>query len=305
MKARLLKGIVTLTLLACASLCAKAQADVDSPYSLFGVGQVRGNTMNTRLKGMGGLANAAFGQGMINTGNPASYAKIDTLAFLFDADVYFKSSTFSTSSLSEKAVNTSFDYVAMAFGITPWWKTSLGVQPYSTAGYIMTIDGQNDDVGHYTTTFKGKGGINQAFWGNAIRLGKHFAVGANAYYVFGNSQNETTLHFPDSLYILGTRSDIDLMVSSFMFDYGLLCDFDVSHGMKLSFGLTYDQRIRVRGNETVYVRTIEEDDDTGVEYVFDTINYATKSAKMTMPHGIGFGMMLQKSERWSVGADFN
>ena len=30
-----------------------AQADVDSPYSLFGVGQVRNKSMNVRLNGMG------------------------------------------------------------------------------------------------------------------------------------------------------------------------------------------------------------------------------------------------------------
>ena len=97
---------------------AFAQADVDSPYSLFGVGQLRSNSMNVRLKGMGGTANAMFGGGMINAANPASYAKIDSLAFLFDAGFYLKSSTFSTSTFSEPSRNASFDFVAMSFGHT-------------------------------------------------------------------------------------------------------------------------------------------------------------------------------------------
>ena len=107
-------------MLACFGFNAFAQADVDSPYSLFGIGQVREKSMNGRLQGMGSVANAMFGKGMINVENPASYAKIDSLAFLFDAGFYFKSSTFSTSSLSEQSSNASFDYVAMAFGLTPW-----------------------------------------------------------------------------------------------------------------------------------------------------------------------------------------
>ena len=104
-------------LLACFGSVAFAQADSDSPYSLFGVGQVRDKAMNVKLQGMGGSSNAMFGIGMINTENPASYAKIDSLAFLFDGGVYFKTSSFSTATLSERASNASFDYLSMAFGL--------------------------------------------------------------------------------------------------------------------------------------------------------------------------------------------
>ena len=85
---------LVLTVLALA-LCggAFAQSNVDSPYSMFGLGQVRDKTMNTRLKGMGGVANAMWDKSMVNPGNPASYAMIDTLSFLFDAGIYAKSST--------------------------------------------------------------------------------------------------------------------------------------------------------------------------------------------------------------------
>ena len=226
---------------------AMAQADVDSPYSLFGVGQVRDKSMNVRLKGMGGVANAMYGKGIINTENPASYAKNDSLAFLFDAGFYFKSSNFSTSVLSERSSNASFDYVSMAFGLTQWWKMALGVQPFSVSRYIMTINSEKPEIGSYTTKFKGTGGLNQAFWGNAFKLGKHFSLGANAYYVFGDSQNETTLYFPDSTYMIGSRRSVDLMVSSFMFDYGMLYDIDLSKDLNLGLGLTYSQQVKLKG----------------------------------------------------------
>ena len=109
MRTPFIKCIVLVCLLAGFGLGAKAQADVDSPYSLFGIGQVNGHAMNVRLKGMGGVANAMFGDGIINAENPATYAKIDSLAFLFDAGFYFKTSTFSTATISEKANNASFD----------------------------------------------------------------------------------------------------------------------------------------------------------------------------------------------------
>lgn len=305
MRTTFLKSILIAALLAWLETDVMAQADVDSPYSLFGVGQVRDKAMNVRLKGMGGTSNAMFGIGMINAENPASYAKIDSLAFLFDAGFYFKSSNFSTATLSERSANASFDYVSMAFGLTSWWKMALGVQPYSTAGYTMVVNSNKPDVGNYATRFKGSGGLNQAFVGTAFKLGKHFALGANAYYVFGNSQTETTLYFPDSLYMIGSRRNLDLMVSSFMFDYGLLFDTNLGNDMKLSLGLTYTQPVRLKGHQTLFIRSIEEDQGTEIEYVIDTLVNTTSVTKIQMPQGFGFGVALQKNERWTLAADFN
>ena len=300
-----MKYIMLVSLAVFFGINAFAQADVDSPYSLFGVGQVRDKSMNVRLKGMGGVANAMFGGGMINGENPAAYAKIDSLAFLFDAGFYFKTATFSTSSLSEKSNNASFDYVSMAFGLTSWWKMALGVQPYSTSGYTMLVSKVDPEVGSTVTRFKGKGGLNQAFWGNAFKIGKHFALGANAYYVFGNTKTETSLYFPDSIYYIGSRRSLDVMVRSFMFDYGMLFNTNLSKDLCLSLGLTYTQKIKLKGEQTLFIRSFEEDMDTEVEYIIDSVYSSSGSTKITMPQGIGFGVALQNGENWALGADFN
>ncbi len=301
---RLKVFLLAMALTAC--LGGFAQADIDSPYSLFGVGQVRSNSMNVRLKGMGDVANAMSGPGMINTGNPASLAKMDSLAFLFDAGIYFKTSSFSTSTNRETGANASFDYVGLAFGFSSWWKTALGVQPYSSAGYKMVVDSNKEDVGNYTTVFKGSGGINQAFWSNAFKIGKHFAIGANAYYVFGNSENMTTLYMPDSTYSIGTRRSTDLTISSFMFDYGMMFNANLAPDLALTVGVTYDQSVKLRGKQSLFIRSIEEDLDTDVEYVIDTVAYnVNDKARLTMPQGFGVGIALAKDNRWCLGADFN
>ena len=304
MRTTFLKSILIATLFAWIGTDVMAQADVDSPYSLFGVGQVRDKAMNVRQKGMGGTSYAMFGIG-INAENPASYAKIDSLAFLFDAGLYFKTSNFRTSSLSEQSANASFDHISMAFGLTSWWKLALGAQPYSTAGYTMVVNDNDPDIGNYATRFKGSGGLNQAYVGTAFKLGKHFALGANVYYVFGNTKSETTLYFPDSLYMIGSRRNLDLMVSSFMFDYGLLFDTNLGNDLKLSLGLTYTQPVALRGNQTLFIRSVEVDEDSDIEYVIDTLVNTTTKVKTHMYQGFGFGVALQKNNHWTIGADFN
>ena len=295
-------------ILACASLFA--QSNVDSPYSMFGIGQVRDKTMNIRLKGMGGLANAMADKAMVNPGNPASYAFIDTRAFLFDAGIYAKSSTFTTSTLSETASCASFDYVSMGFALTNWWKMAVGAQPYSSVGYNILTTYHSDEVGNCAELFKGEGGLNQVYWGNAFRLGKHFAVGANASFVFGDSKSTTTLAYPDSTYMICSRRSRDIMVRSFLFDYGLMYQGKVGEGLTLNVGATYNQKINLHGIQTTFIRTIEADDvetlSTSTEYLIDTVAYTTNpNATYSMPHGLGFGVSLQKSNRWRLGADFN
>lgn len=286
-----------------------AQANVDSPYSMFGIGQVRNKTMNARLKGMGGVANGMFAKNMINAENPASYAMIDTLAFLFDAGLYAKSSNFSTSALSERASSASFDYVAMGFAFTNWWKLAVGAQPYTNVGYNVVTTSHDEHAGNYSQLFQGDGGLNQVFMGNAFRIGKHFSIGANASYVFGDSKSTTTLTFPDSTYVISTRRSRDVMINSFMFDYGVMYQGQVGNGLTLTVGATYDQKINLKGTQTVFVRSIEADENitsTSTEYLIDTIAYRKdKNAKFTMPHGFGFGVSLQKNNRWMLGADFN
>lgn len=305
MKATPLKNILLTLLISLSTIGAFGQADVESPYSLFGVGQLMGNSMNVKLKGMGGVGNAVSGGGLINIGNPATLATMDSLAFLFDAGLYFKTSTFSTTNKSEQGANASFDYVAMAFGLTDWWKTALGVQPYSTSGYKMVVGGYDEGMGAYNTVFRGSGGLNQAFWSNAFRIGNHFSIGVNAYYVFGDTQNITTI-YPDSTYILGSRRSVDMQVSSFMFDYGLMYNTKLGSNMHFSFGLTYDQSVRLRGKQTLFIRSIMETMDTDVEYLIDTVKYKVDgNARLTMPQGFGFGFALQKDNRWTFAADFN
>jgi long-subunit fatty acid transport protein len=299
------KKTVLALVLTLVGLGAFAQADVASPYSLFGVGQMAGKSMNVRLKGMGGLGNGMYGIGLINTANPASYAKIDSLAFLFDAGFYFKTSNFATSTLAETSNNASFDHVFMAFGLTDWWKMTLGVSPYSTMDYKMVVDYHDVEVGNYTTAFKGSGGLNRAVIGNAFKLGKHFSVGANVNYVFGDSESQTTLYFPDSTYKISTRRSVDMMVSSFKFDYGLLYNTNIGKDYSLGIGITYDQRIRLSGKQTTFIRTIAGDSDDDVEYLIETIVDTTVKAKLTMPQGFGMGFVFQKNNQWSFGADFD
>lgn len=64
-------------------LAAPAQNGTITPYSRFGYGMLRDNATSAQ-QSMGGVGYAMNSGRQINVMNPASYARIDSLTFLFD-----------------------------------------------------------------------------------------------------------------------------------------------------------------------------------------------------------------------------
>ena len=70
-------------------LAAPAQNGTITPYSRFGYGMLRDNATSAQ-QSMGGVGYAMNSGRQINVMNPASYARIDSLTFLFDHKSVFK-----------------------------------------------------------------------------------------------------------------------------------------------------------------------------------------------------------------------
>ena len=79
-----------------------AQTGTSSPYSRFGIGELKNKNVNARLRGMGGLSNAIISNRFVNPSNPASYSGFDSLSFLFNAGLEMNSITYRTNTLTEK-----------------------------------------------------------------------------------------------------------------------------------------------------------------------------------------------------------
>ena len=74
---------LALTLLLGCAIGVSAQNGTMSPYSNFGYGLLRDHSTSGQ-RAMGGVGYAMNSGRQINAMNPASYAAIDTLTFIFD-----------------------------------------------------------------------------------------------------------------------------------------------------------------------------------------------------------------------------
>ena len=80
-----MKKLLITVCMAVTSMAVLAQSGTNSPYSQYGLG-VLGEQSGGFNRGMNGLGIGFHEHNQINTSNPASYASIDSLSFIFDAE---------------------------------------------------------------------------------------------------------------------------------------------------------------------------------------------------------------------------
>lgn len=154
-----------------------------SPYSMYGYG-ILGDRATSMQKQMGGVGYAMNSGRQINVMNPASYASIDSLTFLFDlgADVSLLWSKEGSS--TERTTGGGVDYITMQFPLGKHLGGSIGLVPYSSVGYAF-----GSEIAHGTMSNQGTGGINQLYFGFSGEY-KGVALGFNLSYDFGNIVND-------------------------------------------------------------------------------------------------------------------
>lgn len=282
---------------------ALGQADLSTPYSRFGLGDIYSGSPNTKLKGMGGLSNAVSGMTLLNPNNPASFAALDTLSLVFDAGFYVKTATFSTKTLTESGSNASFDYASVGMSATRWWKFGLGVSPYSNKEYNVIT--QHSGPGTYNVAFQGDGGLTRVYFANGFKIGKNLSLGVTASYIFGKLSDITSVYYPDSTFFINGRRSIDMRVNDFKFDYGLIYSIPIKD-YKLNIGLTYSQQANLSSERDIFIRNMFQGYGGHVENPIDTLAFAkNEKVALKIPHGFGVGVTFEKNNRWTVGADFN
>jgi hypothetical protein len=285
---------------------ARAQVSISSPYSRFGIGDLRGNKNNVALFSMGGIRNAVNKPWIVNHSNPATYAAFDSTSFIFEAGLFSNYSNLKTTEMSENASYVSLDHILLGFPINRWWKSSIGIMPLSNIGYQILEVRNDEELGNVQTLVEGDGGITQFYWGNAFTVFEGFSLGINAFYNFGNIERSRAVYFPDSLYTrLNTRLENNIRVSDFSFKFGALYVRDLKNAMKISAGASFGFESNLSSKREYLSHTFLGGYNTTEEFK-DTVLYTPEErGNITYPAHIGVGFVIEKPMHWLAGIDFN
>ncbi len=300
------RGLLTVALAACAA-CLSAQNATNSPYSQYGYGSIA-DQANGASVGMSGLSQGWREGNTVNFANPASYAALDSLTFIFDAGVSGICTNFSENGRKLNAYNSSFDYVIGAFRAFRRVGLAFGMMPYSNIGYSYSSDttiGKDNYSGDSetttTNTYSGEGGLHQVFLGLGIDIIKNsrtnISVGVNGSYIWGNYTKSVINSYSD-VYVNTLSKYYMANVNSYKVDAALQWSQQITKKDRITVGGTYSFGHDM--NSDPYCRIISYNSQTGVA---DTTDYHS-GRDLMLPTSIAAGFVWNHANRWRVGADW-
>ena len=280
-----------------------AQINVSSPYSRYGVGDISGNN-NAWNFSLGQSGIALRSSYHVNYTNPASYSGFDSLSFVFEGGFSAENVQLTSRLQTTSRSYASLGYLSFGFPITKWWKTALGLVPYSDVGYNVASYQKSASAGNIIMLYGGSGGINRFFWGNAFNVTKDFSVGANISYFFGNSTRESVVFFPDSLHAMNYKIDNYITVGDFYYSFGAQYRIRMKKDMSIVLGAVFAPTTSI----TAYASSLAQTfliSSAGVDDPKDTIAVVDAyKGSILLPWMAGGGITFQRTDKFLITADY-
>ena len=289
-----MKRIVSLIVVSLMAVGMLAQNATSSPSSRFGYGELNDNLPGA-YRAMGGVGMGMRSNKVINPSQPASYTACDSMTFMFDIAGSLLYTNYGDANGERNRVNGNLEYVTMQF---PIWRQhiamSLGLTPYSAIGYSFSLSDSISSGYQHTKTYSGEGGLTQVYGGLSVNLFDWIALGANVYYMFGETTQKRSLTFTDASLNAVNQGDY-LHVNSLRLRYGaqLFHTFG-SHSVSLGGILECKQAFTKCDYHQVESSTS------------DTITKLdnSDSARFEMPLIYGLGLSYVYANRLTLGLDY-
>lgn len=275
------------------SLVSFAQEGTSSPYSFYGIGDVRfrGTVENRSMGGLSVLSDSIH----INLQNPAQFASLKLTSFAVAGT--FTPTKIKTSTQEDKSQRTTLDYLAVGLP-SKKFGFGFGLIPFSSVGYkILNLANENDPT---TRRYTGTGGINKAFFGMGYQITKKLSVGADLQYNFGNIETKS-VNFIDGVQY-GSREVNRSEVSGVNYNFGLAFQSKISKKLTLFSGLTYTPQSNLNLANERKVATIQFL-TTGGERVVDEEEIDVDDSKLKMPSKLTFGTAIGQVRKWMIGTE--
>lgn len=273
------------------SIVVVAQEGTSSPYSFYGIGDIRfkGAIEN---QSMGGVA-IEQDSIHINLENPASFSNLKLTTFTTGF-------TYATKKLKEgdqtaNTRTTSLDYLAVGL---PLGKLGIGfgLIPYSSVGYKIEL--LSTDTDPYNRRYTGTGGVNKVFLGLGYKLAPGLSLGADAQYNFGRIET-SSIEIIDGV-ASGTRELNEANLSGVNFNFGAMYQTKINKKLSFLSSINYSLESNLTSQNNRNIATVLYNTDFEVSSV-DLLDEQKEERILKLPSKLTIGAGIGESKKWLLG----
>lgn len=271
-----------------------SQENTASPYSFYGIGDAKFKGTNDIIA-IGGLS-VYSDSTHLNVLNPASYAnQMLTSIQVGGTSNFYK---LSSSTDTQKAQKTTFDYLVIGLPYSKKLGFSLGLLPQSTVGYRLVNDQLSTN--NYAYRYNGSGGLNKVYFGAGYQLTSKLSVGMDFQYLFGSIDAKTTLLISNVQF--STREINNSNVTGVGLNFGLNYQSKLNDKINYRTSFTFAPEMKLNSKNSRQIATISFGAD-GTEIPASVNNIDVADTKLVLPTKIAAGFGLG-NRKWFVGADY-
>lgn len=306
-------------LLTCSLIPAVVSAQENAPFTRYGLGDIFPNE-NIVNRGMGGVASAYIGGGMLNTVNPATYGGISNLTYELGLGIDARSLISQTPADKYRSANFAPTYLQLGLPISRKRQIGLvfGIRPATRINY--NVSEKLFQADSLENLYEGDGGLYQVFAGMGKRW-KYVSVGVNGGFQWGSKNIGSKKVFTsDSIFYYRSNSIDTTRFWGMFVNPGITATIPIkevkaSKGKEasktyISIGASATLQQQLNANTTSRIYTYSNGVN-GEIIPIDTIkNELNQTGKIEIPMSYRAGFMVEKTisnlyTRWRLGMDYS
>jgi len=299
-KIKMTKKIVLSFALLLSGFLGFSQENTSSPYSYYGIGDVRfRGTIDSRS--MGGL-NLTGDSISLNLQNPASYSRLELMNFSVGGTSTFNN--LKNANTSEKAQRTSIDYLAVGIPMGKFG-AAFGLIPYSAVGYKINTISTSNNI-ERNNQYTGDGNINRFFIGAGYAINKNLSLGINVEYNFGEVNNTireiiTDLDNGNNLQ-LGTREINTSRANGLTLNLGMFYERQITEKLNFYSSINYipQTKLNVSNSRNIGLFTFTP---SGDEFITQSQDIAIPDSEIIIPSRLSISNGIGQKYKWMIGAE--
>lgn len=277
-----------------------AQNGTVSPYSYFGIGELRtsGTVDNQMMAGM-----SLYGDSIhINLRNPAAYSKLKLTTYT--GGISNNRLRLRDFTEQQNVSVTNLDYLAIGFPIAKNAGVGFGIMPLSSVGYELTDETTNSDDQTVTNVYTGEGGLNRIFISVGFEPIKNLSLGVTGNFNFGTLEYQRIQSVEDVQ--LGTLDRRESRINGLDFNYALNYNPTIKEKYTLYASVLVNTQANLTSENKETLGSFSLSSGSEIEVIdvdldANNLRYTELKIPTRTTLGLGFG----ENKKWFLGGEYS